>query len=244
MVDKDNDGSRLMKAVEAVAITPAAARAITERYEGQIRAGAGKLTDREVTDLVIKKIISRYSKMASMVGGTSALAGVIPGVGTAAAVVGGGAVDVAACTKLQIDMTMCLCVAINREMTDEDAKHMSYVIALSGSIEGLAKSSGAPAASKAAVKVVENTLKGPALETVKALFKTIGITFTRKAFVKALPFGIGVVVGSSVNYGLTLFVGRVARDVLWADYTKRSEASLTPTSTEIAEPEERLAAAD
>jgi hypothetical protein len=229
MSDEDNDGSRLMKAVEAIAITPSAARAIAERYEQQYRSSPSQRSDREIADLVVKKIIGRYSKLASMVGGTSALAGVIPGVGTAVAAVGGGAADIAACTKLQIDMTMCLCMAINKEMTDEDAKHMSYVIALSGSLEGLASSSGTSAASKAAIKVVERTLKGPALETIKHLFKLIGVTFTRKALVKALPFGIGVVIGSSVNYALTKFVGGVARDVLWAEHAsirKKAEPSI------------------
>jgi hypothetical protein len=37
--------------------------------------------------------------------------------------------------KLQIDMTMCLAVAINGKVSNEDAKHMSYIIALYGSLE-------------------------------------------------------------------------------------------------------------
>jgi hypothetical protein len=53
-------------------------------------------------------------------------------------------------------------------------------------------------------------LKGAALQAVKELFKKIGIIFTRKAIEKALPFGVGVVIGSSANYALTKYVGAAA----------------------------------
>jgi hypothetical protein len=220
MAQDDLDGSLLMKAVETVAISPTEARALAERYEMQFRATSARLSDREITDLTIKKIINRYCKFAAAVGGTTSLTGVVPGIGTAIALVGGGMADVTACMKLQIDMTMCLCMAINKEMTNEDAKHMAFVIALAGSLEGLAQTAGSRTAAQAAAKVVENTLKNATLTTVKQLFKLIGVTFTKKAFMKVLPFGIGVVVGSSTNYVLTLFVGRVARDVLWAEHTR------------------------
>ncbi len=143
--------------------------------------------------------------------------------------------DVTACMKLQIDMTMCLCMAINKEMTNEDAKHMSFLIALAGSLEGFAQTGVSKTVTKAAAKVVENTLKHATLKTVKELFKIIGVTFTKKAFMKVLPFGIGVVVGTSANYALTLFVGRLARDVLWAEHAK---AHNEPGHPDIADLEE------
>jgi hypothetical protein len=80
MSQKDQDGSLLMKAVEVVAISPANARAVAERYEQQYRSTSTRLTDREITDLTVKKIINRYCKMAAAVGGASSLAGVIPGI--------------------------------------------------------------------------------------------------------------------------------------------------------------------
>lgn len=54
-------------------------------------------------------------------------------------------------------------------------------------------------------------LKGAAHTALKALFKKIGIIFTRKALEKALPFGVGVVIGSSANYALTKYVGNAAK---------------------------------
>ena len=54
-------------------------------------------------------------------------------------------------------------------------------------------------------------LKGAALQAVKEAFKRVGITFTRKATEKFLPFGIGVGVSGTLNYSATRFVGRQAR---------------------------------
>lgn len=220
MAQKHDDGSLLMKAVEAIAIAPEEARSIAERYETQLRLSDPDISQREVTDRVVEKIISRYAKMAAASGGATSLTGVIPGVGTVAAMLGGGAVDMTVCMKLQIDMTMCLCMTINKEMTNEDAKHMSFIIALAGSLEQAASTTGAEIATKAASKVVENTLKGATLKTVKELFKMIGITFTKKAFQRAIPFGIGAAIGTASNYALTSFVGKVAKDVLWIEHNK------------------------
>ena len=44
------------------------------------------------------------------------------------------------------------------------------------------------------------------------LFKKIGVTFTRKSAEKAIPFGVGVVIGFSANKGLTWYVGKKAMD--------------------------------
>jgi hypothetical protein len=61
-------------------------------------------------------------------------------------------------------------------------------------------------------KRLREYLKGPTLVVVKELFKKVGITFTRKALEKAIPFGVGVVIGSGANYGLVRYVGAQARD--------------------------------
>jgi hypothetical protein len=90
---------------------------------------------------------------------------------------------------------------------------MSFVIALAGSLEKFGSEAGKATASKAAVRVASAYLKGTTLTTIKQLFKTVGIKFTQKATVKAIPFGVGVVIGSSANYFLTRYVGQVARDV-------------------------------
>lgn len=221
--ENEDNGSALMKIVEAIAITPQDARVVVSQYESQAREGHPNATEKHIQKLVTDKIIQRYSKMAAASGGVTSLAGVIPGFGTAISMVGGGVADVSLCMKLQIDMTMCLGIAINKELSNEDAKHMSFIIALCGSLEQLASSGATKVASKAAVKVVNEYLKGATLQTIKQLFKQVGINFTKAATTKAIPFGVGVVIGTAANYALTRYVGGVARDVFMLDVEKRDD---------------------
>jgi hypothetical protein len=60
--------------------------------------------------------------------------------------------------------------------------------------------------------MTQEYLKGSTLTAVKEIFKRVGITFTQKAAVKAIPFGVGVVIGFTANKGLTWYVGSKARD--------------------------------
>lgn len=135
--EKNDSSSALMKIVESIAITPQDARVVVSQYEEQARSSLPDASDAQIQKLVTDKIIQRYSKLAAASGGTTSLAGVIPGLGTAVAAIGGSLADVSVCMKLQIDMTMCLAVAINKGLSNEDAKHLSFYIALSGSLEKL-----------------------------------------------------------------------------------------------------------
>jgi len=90
---------------------------------------------------------------------------------------------------------------------------MSYVIALCGALEKSATIQGGKLASKAGVAMVNKYLKGAVLQTIKQLFKAVGVTFTKSALTKAIPFGIGVAFGSAAGYGLTRYVGATARDM-------------------------------
>ncbi|KGS15244.1 hypothetical protein OA77_06840, partial [Pseudomonas coronafaciens] len=160
---KDESSSSLMKMVEAISISPQDARDLVAQYENQARSSSPSATDEKIQGAVVDKIISRYSKLAATSGAVTALPGVIPGIGTAVSAVGGGLADISVCMKLQIDMTMCLAVAINGKMSNEDAKHMSYIIALYGSLEQMGSAGATKIASKAGVRMVRQYLKGPTL---------------------------------------------------------------------------------
>ncbi|MBX8572334.1 MULTISPECIES: EcsC family protein [Pseudomonas] len=210
--EKEESSSSLMKMVEAIAISPQDARELVAQYKAQAVSASPSASEQKIEDAVVDKIISRYSKLAATSGAATALPGIVPGIGTAVSAVGGGLADISVCMKLQIDMTMCLAVAINGKMSNEDAKHMSYIIALYGSLEQMGSTSATKLASQAGVRMVKQYLKGPTLQVIKELFKKIGITFTQKAAAKVIPFGIGVVVGGTANYALTKYVGKTARD--------------------------------
>lgn len=223
--ESEDTGSLLMKMVEAIAISPQDARVVVEQYERQARKSQPGASDKSIQKAVTDKIIQRYSKMAATSGAATAIPGAIPGVGTAVAFIAGGMADVTVCMKLQIDMTMCLAVAINKGLSNEDAKHMSFIIALVGSLEQMGTAGVTKVASKAGVKMVEKYLSGATLIAIKELFKKIGIVFTQSAAAKAVPFGVGIFIGGTANYALTQYVGKAASELFMLDIAEKSEAA-------------------
>jgi len=213
MATEDNDeGSWLLKVVEKAAISPEDAKEIARKYRKQAESKYPQDDDAQRQKRVADKIIARYAKLAALSGGATALTGVIPGMGTALAALGGGAADTVACMKLQVDMCCCLAEAFGYDINNQDARHLAFLIAAGGALEKAGKGVGVNIASKAGVRLLRQHLKGAALQAVKELFKRIGITFTRKALERALPFGVGVAIGGSANYALTRYVGAQARD--------------------------------
>lgn len=196
-------------AVEKIAISPEDAKAVVQGYFSQIPSDVSKDIGRK---MVAEKIIDRYCYLSATSGVVTSLSGVIPGVGTVASVLGGGTLDVVATMKWQVDMTMCLAIAYGYDLTNEDAKHLTFLIAAAGVVEQMATTKGKAFVSKAVSKVTDIYLKEATLQAVKSMFKAVGINFTKSAFKKALPFGIGVVIGSSTNYYLTKYVGNKALD--------------------------------
>ena len=166
----------------------------------------------DIRELVANKVIQNYSYMAAFSGGTTALAGVVPGLGTVAAVLGGTTADVALCMKFQIEMTMALAHIYDHDILEEEERRLCFIIAGLGAINQAGQKGAKEVGSKAFTKMVQQYLKGPTLAAVKEIFKKVGITFTRKGLEKAIPFGVGVIVGFTVNKTLSWYIGVRARD--------------------------------
>ena len=202
----------LLKAIELILASPESihreAQALLTEYRDEHK---GK-SKGEVLYLVAEKIISNYSYYAAFSGGATALTGVIPGLGTAISACGGAVTDAALSMKYQIEMTMALASIYGHDIHLEEQKRICMIIAGLGAINEAAKKGGKEIGSKAFVKIIQESLKGSTLQAVKQIFKKIGITFSRKALEKAIPFGIGVVVGFVTNKVLTLYVGGKSRD--------------------------------
>lgn len=208
--DNEEQGSRLMKVVEAIAIEPEDARQLVSGYRRKVRAAHPGMSEGKRQKLLAEAIVARYAKLAAISGGTTGLSAIIPGVGTAVAVLGGALGDTAVTLKLQVDMCMCLADVFEHDLTNEDTRHLAFLISLGGSLEKAGAGVGVQIASKAGVKLVRQYLKGATLQLIKELFKKVGLVFTRKAMEKSIPFGVGVVVGAGGNYALVRYVGRQA----------------------------------
>lgn len=207
------DKPALLKAIELVLADPAEIRkeAISLIQEYQ-RRFSGSQSDDEIKASVAEKIISNYSYYTAFIGGATALAGVVPGLGTVISAFGGATADAALSMKYQIEMTMAIATVYDHNIEIEEEKRLCFIIAGLGTINEGAKEGGKAIGSKAFVKMTQQYLKGATLQAVKEIFKKVGITFTRKAAEKAIPFGIGVVIGFSANKVLTWYVGNKAKD--------------------------------
>jgi len=213
-MEQNNDRKpNLLKAIELVLAEPAEikkeALAIKEKYYNKY---ADSKTDTEIDGKIIDKIISNYSYFTAFVGGATALTGVIPGLGTAIATFGGATADAALSMKYQIEMTMAIATICGHNIEIEEEKRICLIIAGLGTINEAAKQGGKQVGAKAFKKMAQQYLKGATLQAVKEIFKKVGITFTRKAVEKAIPFGIGAVIGFSANKGLTYYVGTKVKD--------------------------------
>ena len=218
----EEHGSRLLRAIEVIAISAEDARLIAKQYLDQSK---NRFRGDEYWHHQLRaadKIIGRYSRLAAMVGTASGLPGIVPGLGTAVAIVGGGTADYLICMKLQVDMCLCLATAFDYDITSEDGKHLAFLIAATGAAQHAGVETGARIGSRAGVRMIHRYLKGPALTAVRQAFRTVGVPFTRKALVKVIPFGVGASIGGASNYLLTRYVGRQAKEWFIIDQTDGS----------------------
>ena len=210
--ESEQDKPTLLKAIELVLAEPIKIKQETTNLIEKIKIAHTKKNDKERQRIAADKIISNYSYYAAFSGGATALTGVIPGLGTAVAIFGGATADAALSMKYQIEMTMALATVYGHDILIEEEKRICYIIAGLGAMSEATKEAGKSAGSKAFINLVKTHLKGSTLTVIKEIFKKLGLTFSRKALEKAIPFGIGVVIGFSANKGLTWYIGSKARD--------------------------------
>lgn len=209
----DSDKPTLLKAIEIILADPAQIKKEAQQLLAKFKKiYASDKSEEEILDLAAEKIISNYSYYAAFVGGATGLTGIIPGLGTVIAATGGATADIALAMKFQIEMTMALAEIYGQDITDEETKRLCLIIAGLGAINEAAKGGGKTVGTKAFIKMAQQYLKGSTLQAVKEIFKKVGVTFTRKSLEKAIPFGIGSVIGFSANKGFTWYIGTKARD--------------------------------
>jgi hypothetical protein len=209
MTEESSDA--LLKVVQAIAMSPKDVKASVSRLRDQGRRKSRSRSDDDIQEWVADHLVSRYARYAATSGGVTALAGVVPGLGTALAAIGGATTDLAVCMKLQVDLCLCLAETFGHDVLEPDAQHLAFLIAAGGALEHAGVAEGARVASRAGVVMLRQYLRGAALQALRQFFQKVGITFTRKALERAMPFGIGVVLGSTANYALTKYIGAQAK---------------------------------
>lgn len=206
---------KLFKAIEPLVISTDDARHSAKQYLRRARKAYPNASEAEQLERASRAIVEYYARASAVVGATTAGAGALPGAGTVAAMLGGGAVDAVIVTRLQIDMCMCL-VMLNSvgAMTDQQRRAFAFLLALGALLEKAGVAYFGQAGAKMSANLIRKYLTGSTLLIIKRMFAVLGITFTKKGALKAIPFGVGVAVSSGVNYGSTKFVGLQAMNIL------------------------------
>jgi hypothetical protein len=120
--------------------------------------------------------------------------------------------DALLCMKFQVSMCRCLAVAFGYDLNAEDTRHLAMLLATGATLEKFGVQAATPIAFKAGVNLVRQYLRGAALQAIKEAFRKLGIQFSRKALERAIPFGVGVVLGAGANLAITRYVGAKATE--------------------------------
>ena len=220
------DGNVLEKAVRKIGRSPDATKKLARKRLSQARSKNPGASDLELKTNAARVIVRGHALRSGVSGGVTGLAGAIPGPGTVAAITAGAAIDFVFFMKVNVDMCLALVYLFKPGLSEDEAFSLAVSLATYGTMERGAKYLGGKAtklASAAGVRILRQQLRGSALIVTKQAFKRVGIVFTRKAVEKSIPFGVGAVIGSSVNAGLTTYVGNQARKWLELDATTPDE---------------------
>ena len=215
------DGNILEKAVRKIARSPDGSKKLARKRLAQARSKNPGATEPELKSKAAKSIVRGHTLRSGVSGGVTGVAGAIPGPGTVAAITVGAATDFVFFMKVNVDMCHTLVYLFKPDLSEDEAFSLAVSLAIYGTMERRSVNylggKATKLASEAGVKILRQQLRGSALVATKQAFKRVGIVFTRKAIEKAIPFGVGAVIGSGVNATLTTYVGHQAREWLELD---------------------------
>jgi uncharacterized protein (DUF697 family) len=201
----DEQGRKLLSAVERIVDDPQNLIATVEEYERKTRRDPAG-TDRTWRKEVAEKIVSHYSTWSAVSGGATALPATVPGIGTLIATVGGTLADMCMTLKFEVEMALCLTHLYGWDIRDERERHLAYLLASVSTHD--AQSGGNFLADLARVEW-EAIWKYAPRQISKHLLQVmakLAVVSASKSLVRALPI-IGIGVSAGVNKVLTARVG-------------------------------------
>jgi len=207
-----NNSPALLKALELILAPPSVIKQKVKKTKERLRLRNKTVNEDALREKVAAQLIASYSTKAGLSGGATALIGVVPGVGTALELFGGATADMALCLKYQVEMSMALADLYGQDIEGEADRKRYFIIAGLSTINTETVRQGSEQAAKVFTKLLERYLREASFDTVRVLFKKVSIKLSKKILQKAIPFGVGAVIGFSSNKTLTWLVGRRAKE--------------------------------
>jgi len=195
-------GRRLLSAVERLLDDPDNIIEVVERKQRRLQR-QGPVERSALCELLIE----HYSDRTGISGGLTALPAVVPGIGTAAALSAGALADVAMLLKYEVEMALALAHAFGRDITQRAERARAFLLASVKVHDD--RTAGNFLADMAEAEVAAVYAYAPRQMAKLTLIVLGRLTLAQagKSFFRALPV-VGVVLGASVNKGLTTRVGR------------------------------------
>ena len=210
--DQHTSSPALLKAIEMIVAKPSEISRKVQKAKEKHRLPFGfPESESEAKDKIANSLIAGYSTKAGLSGGATALIGIVPGIGTVAELFGGATADMALCLKYQVEMCMALACLYGHDIESEADRKKYFIIAGLGTLNTETFKQGSEQAAKLFEKMVQRYLRDASFETIRRLFRKVSISLSKKALQKAIPLGIGAVIGFSSNKTLTWMVGRKAK---------------------------------
>jgi uncharacterized protein (DUF697 family) len=212
----------LLKAIELILAHPSDIKRKVQRLKAKyLQRYSNTVNEPAINDWMADKLISTYSTKAGISGGATAFIGIIPGMGTAIEIFGGATADIALCMKFQIEMTMALADLYGQDIESEEGKRRHFIIAGLGTINMEAVKQGGEQAAKLFTRIVQRYVQESSFEAVRIIFRKVTITLSKRALQKAIPFGIGAIIGFTSNKTFTWVVGQRAKEFFASSTTSR-----------------------
>ena len=153
---------------------------------------AGDFDVEEYVDRLIKSQLALARAEGAGAGAVmtaAEMSSVITGPAAVAAIGSSVLADMAALAAIQVRLSLMIAAAYGHDMGDIETR-VSEIISLH-SLEFSAAKAGSPAAARAGQRVgkrlLEKYLRGPLLQSLKSIFRLVGIKFSRAALVRGLP---------------------------------------------------------
>jgi len=200
----DVRGERLRRAVESILASDEAIKAAAKGFEGAVGATSTGLESRRRA--AVKAAIERYSDLAALSGGASALPALVPGIGTVAAIAGGALADVTLLLKWELELGLVLAVLHGRDIHDPAERTAVFVLAASGTAEARGVGNVVADGVVTGGLALWNYAPRQAGKLLATLLGKLALAAASRSLVRAVPV-VGILVGAGANKILTARVG-------------------------------------
>jgi uncharacterized protein (DUF697 family) len=224
----DDQGKKLLTAVERILASNASVKAVVAECEARAKAHGETLKGDSLREATAQELVRHYSNRAAIAGGASALPALVPGWGSLVAAVGGTFAELTLLLKWEVEMALALSHLYGFDIDKPAERQLAFLAASVGTYDATGKSFFGDVVRLEGTAIWNYGPRRLARLVVQAL-AVLAAMYLWRGFIKAIPV-IGIVVGSSVNKMLTKKVGDKCLKDLRVRHDLMAEKPVAPSA--------------